>query len=103
VKNFIITIALIFLFLTNASASCLQGFRCGVRLVCEGDNQIEVLKKCGEPILVRDGGYIFEKNRSKRVEIWIYNFGSHQFMKVLTFHNGILVKAEDGDYGFEVD
>ena len=34
------------------------------------------------------------------VEEWVYNLGSLQFVRYLTFENGILVNIELGDYGY---
>lgn len=106
----------------NASGA---DFRCGTRIISEGDRKFDVLKKCGEPTdqsrrvekrikrdFYRD---LFparelresEKYREPRfveeiieIDEWIYNFGSTQFIRYLTFENGILVRIETGDYGY---
>jgi len=100
-------------------------FRCGTRLVSEGDSKYEVIHKCGEPDYVesweeeriqRDFGlrreYDPENRRytwnrepflvkeKVRIEEWTYNLGSTQFMRYLRFENGILTKISTGDKGF---
>jgi hypothetical protein len=100
-------------------------FRCDGRIVSPGDRIFEVLVKCGEPSyravrlekrIKRDFfRELFppkepresEKFREPRfveeiveIEEWVYNFGSTQFIRFLTFENGILVNIETGDYGY---
>jgi hypothetical protein len=70
------------------------GLRCGNDLVDVGDSKIDVLAKCGEPV-VRDEWYEEESFRrssvSIRVEEWTYNFGPTRFIYFLKFKNGRLV------------
>jgi hypothetical protein len=103
----------------------LSNLRCDRGIVSHGDRQFDVLMKCGEPTyrsikyekltkrdLYRD---LFpprelrerEKYREPlfvdelvEVEEWIYNLGSLQFVRYLTFENGILVNIELGGYGY---
>lgn len=100
-------------------------FRCGARIISAGDRKFDVLSKCGEPTsqagrvekrikrdYYRDLFPVREPRESEQfreprfveeiVEIdeWVYNLGSTQFIRYLTFENGILVKIETGDYGF---
>jgi hypothetical protein len=100
-------------------------FRCGTRLVSEGDSKYEVVQKCGEPDYVesweedriqRDFGlrreYDPEHRRytwnrepflvkeKVRIEEWTYNLGPTEFMRYLRFENGILTKISTGDKGF---
>jgi hypothetical protein len=99
--------------------------RCGTRIVSLGDRKFDVLSKCGEPTyssvryekrfkrdLFRDLFPPRELRESEKyreplfveelveVEEWVYNFGSLQFIRYLTFENGILVDIETGDYGY---
>ena len=60
--------------------------RCGTNLIEPGDSQYEVAMKCGKPTFV-------EQNR------WHYDWGSHTFIKILSFTNGQLQAIENGDYG----
>jgi uncharacterized protein DUF2845 len=66
---------------SNAAA-----MRCGTKLVDEGDTQQEVAMKCGEPTFV-------EQNR------WIYNPGSHKFIKIVHFRDGQVQFIDSGQYG----
>jgi len=100
-------------------------FRCGTKLVSEGDTKYEVVYKCGEPSYVeaweeervqRDFGLRREFDRRTRrytwgrepllakeivrIEEWTYNLGSTQFIRYLRFENGILTKMWTGDKGF---
>jgi hypothetical protein len=100
-------------------------FRCGTRLVSEGDSKYEVLHKCGDPDYVesweeeriqKDYGlrreYDTENRRytwnrepflvkeKVRIEEWTYNLGPTEFMRYLRFENGILTKISTGDKGF---
>lgn len=67
----------------NSNAAAM---RCGTELVDEGDTQLEVALKCGEPTFV-------EQNR------WHYNLGPHKFIKILHFQDGQLHWIEEGQYG----
>jgi uncharacterized protein (DUF169 family) len=103
----------------------LSNLRCDKGIVSHGERQFDVLMKCGEPTyrsikyekrikrdLYRD---LFpprdlresEKYREPlfveelaEVEEWVYNLGSLQFVRYLTFENGILVNIELGGYGY---
>jgi len=99
-------------FLTAVNA---YGLRCGNNLVDVGDRKIDVLAKCGEPV-VTDEWYEEEtfrrspevdrfgevKRRSVmiHVEEWTYNFGPTRFIYILKFKNGELVEIRTGDHGF---
>jgi hypothetical protein len=97
-------------------------FRCGSKLVREGDTKVEVLIRCGEP-LTKDasrtlvgvnkvtttdktpGGEIGitettrEATRAEYadVETWTYNPGVGRFLRILTFVGGRLTSVETGD------
>ena len=120
-----ILLSLIFLAAASQGETFGNDFRCGNKLVSVGDRKFEVLTKCGEPTyrdvryekrvkrdLYRDLFPPREPRESERyrdplfveemvaVEEWVYNFGSLQFVRYLTFENGILVNIETGDYGY---
>jgi Protein of unknown function (DUF2845) len=97
-------------------------FRCGQKLVREGDTKAEVLIRCGEP-LTKDASRtlvgvnkvtttdklpvgnigITETTREATraeyadVETWTYNAGTGKFLRILTFVGGRLSKVETGD------
>ncbi len=116
---------LLFLLPDMQAAAILSTIRCDKGLVTRGDRMYVVLMKCGEPTyrsiryeksIKRDFFRDISPNGDRReeeayrdpflveefVEIqeWVYNFGSLQFIRYLTFENGILVHIEIGDYGF---
>jgi hypothetical protein len=80
-------ISMLGLGLLIASTGDLFAMRCGNALVLTGDQQVEVLGKCGEPDFIT-------------VEGWAYNFGPDQFIHYLRFASGRLTAIELGDYGW---
>jgi hypothetical protein len=106
------------------AAACLSGaaaradsLRCGSRLVSEEDTREQVLAKCGEaaevqhssvwrvPLVwiggrrIRAGNDLIEVP----VELWIYNFGPHKFMRRVRFEDGLVVDVETLGYGYIKD
>lgn len=81
------------------------GLTCGRTVVLPGASKSEVLAKCGEPSGRRSmvGGGKATKRRSGAGgggrEIWIYDLGSRQLVRYLTFDKGRLVGIEFGGYG----
>lgn len=78
------------------------------KLLTTGDTTAEVVVKCGRPdtrdvwvdeVLSRTGP-LRERKEFVTVEEWTYNFGPHQFIHLLRFRNGRLVRIERGGYGF---
>lgn len=102
-------------------------FRCGAKLVTEGDHYSKVLKYCGEPIgvqervIYREGPTrpriridgpngvqidreVLTYNRSYvevAVEEWTYNFGPRRLMQLVRFENGFVVEVDQLGYGFQ--
>jgi len=117
---------MIFLPMTEMQVYAFRGtLRCDKGIVSHGDRLFVVLMKCGEPTyrsikyekrikrdLYRDLFPPRDLRESERyreplfveelvdVEEWVYNLGSLQFVRYLTFENGILVNIELGDYGY---
>jgi hypothetical protein len=97
------------LFSLNAHA-----FRCGDEIVGTGDSKAKVLVKCGKPTYKEkaaktgrkskggrhaDGNESYAHNKrgkSGGMEKWSYNCGKEDFIYVLTFENGVVVR-EDTD------
>jgi len=93
-----------------------HAFRCGDEIVGTGDSRGKVLIKCGKPtykekvgvkkskrIKVQRHGaedkqvvYETQPATAKGVEKWSYNCGKDDFIYVLTFEGGVVVK-EDTD------
>jgi len=103
-----------------------QAFRCGSKIVSQGDHYTKVLKICGEPIgvqervIYREGPTrprfqvdgpngipvdqeVLRYNRSYVevvVEEWTYNFGPRRLMQLVRFENGFVADIERLGYGF---
>ncbi len=101
-------------------------FRCGAKLVSEGDHYSKVLKYCGEPIGVSER-VVYREGRTRprvriegpdglrverevlnydrsyveiQVEEWTYNFGPRRFMQLVRFENGFVAEIDQLGYGF---
>ncbi|MBL8199431.1 MAG: DUF2845 domain-containing protein [Chromatiales bacterium] len=101
-------------------------FRCGNRIVSEGDHYSKVLKICGEPtgvqerVIYREGvtrprfrvdgpnglrydEEVLQYDRSYvevLVEEWTYNFGPSRLMQLVRFENGFVVEVDQLGYGY---
>jgi Protein of unknown function (DUF2845) len=101
-------------------------FRCGNRIVSDGDHYSKVLKYCGEPVGVQErviyregvtrprfraegpGGLKYDQevlqyDRSYvevLVEEWTYNFGPRRLMQLVRFENGFVVEVDQLGYGY---
>jgi hypothetical protein len=96
------------------ASSPTYAFRCGNKLVLEGDTRIEVRNKCGEPVeitsktILRPPIYWWHGRPIQigsdlievPVETWIYNLGPNQLMQRLRFEDGELVEIETLGYGY---
>jgi hypothetical protein len=98
-----------------AASPSFAAFRCGAKLVSEGDTRSEVAAKCGEPddvvnlrsvfrrpVIWERGRpyYIGEDVIEVPVENWIYNLGPNKLMRKLTFEGGVLAEIETLGYGY---
>ncbi len=96
------------------ASSPAYAFRCGNKLVLEGDTRSEVIQKCGEPVeitrksILRPPVYWYYGTPINigggdieiPVEIWLYNLGPNQLMRRLRFEDGELVEIETLGYGY---
>jgi hypothetical protein len=102
------------------STAFADGMRCGTKLVSDGDTLYEVHSRCGDPKFsvrrmeqrtvrhwvggpcapgaARCGGFV-ERTIEVQIDEWTYDFGSTQFVRYLTFEQGVLVKVDTGSYG----
>lgn len=88
-----------------AATSPVHAFRCGGKLVQEGDGKYDVVEKCGEPDF-RDshaGVFLPGIGPIDATETWYYNPGPHRLLRVLTFHRGRLRSIETGGRGFNTN
>jgi len=107
--------AAVFALALLACAPAFAAFRCGSKLVSEGDTRSEVAAKCGEPAEVVAGRSVFRRpviwNYGRpyyigddymevTVESWIYNLGPNKLMRRLRFQDGIVIEIETMGYGY---
>jgi hypothetical protein len=80
-----------------------------------GDSPAIVVAKCGSPtdvqrrteIVAISGDYYDNQGQLRagkkniiEVEEWTYNFGTRDFLRYLTFKNGVLTDIRTGNYGY---
>jgi hypothetical protein len=111
-RRFVLPFALCLLAPALAQADSL---RCGSKLASEGSTLAEVLVRCGEPML-RSTRYETLSSETKTspkpgtgtaqvrtvtrtIDEWTYNFGSSEFMQLVTFVDGALVSVRSLSYG----
>ncbi|MCB1624968.1 MAG: DUF2845 domain-containing protein [Pseudomonadales bacterium] len=96
------------------AAAPAHAFRCGNKLVHEGDTRSEVAAKCGEPTEVSRRSvwrqpiiwhrgrpfYVGDGLIEIPVETWIYNLGPRKFMRRVRFEDGVVVEIETLGYGY---
>lgn len=84
------------------TAEASGSMRCNSRIVNEGDLAAVLIAACGEPSY-RDqwlyqspelGHYIAE------TEVWTYDFGSSQLLRLVKLNNGRIVDIDTDGYGF---
>ena len=86
--------------LSEARAS--DSLRCGSRIVSTEMIAPAVLAACGEPAL-RDVWTRYADPYAREVgddEVWTYNFGPNQLLRLLYFRAGRLQRIETEGYGF---
>ena len=103
---FVIAAALVW----TASASA-DSFRCGSKLMSDGDSSDKVAALCGPPTSVERreilrpyyyyGGSIpIHTAYEVSVELWTYNLGPNKLMRRLRFEDGLLVDVETLSHGY---
>jgi hypothetical protein len=91
-----------------------ETFRCGSKLVMEGDSSAAVIAKCGSPTWVDQapvtGPSAAESDDQQSlpvsltdenlVDTWIYNFGPNRLMMRVHIENGTVVQIDAVGYGY---
>ncbi|MEP4890616.1 MAG: DUF2845 domain-containing protein [Aliiglaciecola sp.] len=77
--------------------------RCGSKLIKTGDSTLDVLLTCGEPTYKEDLSSHPEKHRSVKVVRFLYTQPKGKFHKILEFHDGVLIKIENGPRSKKTD
>jgi|1185.fasta_scaffold389552_1 hypothetical protein len=98
------------------------GFRCGNRVVSEGDHMVDVRRRCGDPDFVaqrveqrkvkskvrrrvRDqvGDHEEEVSEERIVDVvidqWTYDLGPERFVRYVDFEDARVLRVTTGDYG----
>lgn len=85
--------AAVFIVVTFSQAA--WAFRCGAKLVREGDHSFVVKKACGEPEEREVVGYTITPNgkREMKIEKWIYGPKEGRYY-ILTFEGGVLKEID---------
>ena len=92
-----------------ASASA-DSFRCGTKLMSDGDSTDKVAALCGPPTDVQRreilrpyygyGAHNVHTSYEVSIEYWTYNLGPNKLMRRLRFEDGILVDVETLSHGY---
>jgi hypothetical protein len=88
-----------------AAPAAYGGVMCGRSVVLPGATQAEVLEKCGSPSRRQPvggkavGARSAKKNGGNGRETWVYDLGSRQLVRYLTFEHGRLRSIDFGGYG----
>jgi len=97
-----------------AGPALADSFRCGTKLVTDGDSADKVLSLCGEPssitrsevwrrpVVWRYGRpyYLSEYPQPVAVEFWTYNLGTHKLMRRLRLEDGLVTEIETLGHGY---
>jgi hypothetical protein len=86
------------------------GFRCGSRLVREGDTEDDVSRRCGKPDAVRtwteyqnesiwENGHKVDRSIAVVFDEWKFDFGRDRLIRYATFVQGRLARSRTGGYG----
>jgi len=97
--------------LAFADAASADSFRCGSKLLTDGDPFDKVAALCGPPTSVERREiirpYHFYRNGlpisgsyEVAVEFWTYNFGPNKLMRRLRFEDGLLVDVATLTHGY---
>ena len=99
-----------------------EAFRCKSRVIRDGMHEAEVVRLCGEPVAIRDLGYVVRSygyqrrspgslnrpfrsgyghyQREVRVTEMLFNFGPRKLMRQVVFEGGILRSIRTMGYGY---
>ena len=100
---------------TAAPAAQADGsFRCGRKVVKDGETEDDVQGKCGAPDATRtwtevhtEGFFVAGQRKERSVPVeyteWKYDFGRHKLILYITFVQGRSVSVKTGEYGGQGD
>jgi hypothetical protein len=82
-------------------AMAADSLRCGSRIVGSDAVQAEVEAQCGKPDFRDQRAVALPYGRyDADTEVWYYNPGPSQLIRVLTFRDGHLIQVDTDGYGF---
>jgi hypothetical protein len=102
------------LFLTAAllwaGMATADSFRCGTKLMSDGDSSDKVEALCGPPTSIQrrdilrpvywNRGVGYHSSYEVSIEYWTYNLGPSKLMRRLRFEDGLLVEVETLGHGY---
>ena len=92
------------LFVLILSTSSAYALRCGNDIVQVGDSQVRVQALCGKPAMQDKvkKEVKFGNNAASITTVtqWTYNFGSNDFLYILSFTDGKLTDISTNGYGY---
>ena len=83
-----------------ARAIYADSYRCGRKLVREGDSTARLLEKCGQPRLKDSGSEKIRINgtlANKRVQRWYYKKSNRSLERIVLIYSGNIVGIKTGD------
>lgn len=104
----VIILFLIFLLRSPVLADSLS---CDGGIVSVGDSAVDLIMKCGQPAWKDSYSEEFvdkfdrgvKRKTYINVEEWTYNFGSQQFLRIVTLRNSVISSIRTGQYGTSRD
>jgi uncharacterized protein DUF2845 len=109
-RSFLVSLTLVGSQAIGVPAHAEGGFRCGSRLVLNGETEDDVAGKCGDPDGVRtwtetrtesiwENGQRIDRSVPIEYMEWKYDFGRDRLQRYLTFVQGRLTAVRTGEYG----
>jgi hypothetical protein len=105
VSTFFLTAALLW-----AGMATADSFRCGTKLMSDGDSSDKVEALCGPPTSIQrrdilrpvywNRGIGYHSSYEVSIEYWTYNLGPSKLMVRLRFEDGLLVDVETLGHGY---
>jgi hypothetical protein len=97
-----------------AEPAAADSFRCGNRLITDGDNADKVVSLCGpptevsrseilrRPVIWRFGRpyYLSDEMAPVAVEFWTYNLGPNKLMRRIKLEDGLVVEIRTLEHGY---
>lgn len=92
-------------------AAKIDAARCDPARLDVGDTKLDVLSECGEPFSVdvrreewlvgtADGEGSVARTATREIEVWTYDFGPRQLLRMLELEDGKVTRIDTGGYGY---